>query len=127
MEKYEKQVNFMFLAAALLLWFISRHYVQVGLGYFQVARRIGGGTTEVLSHLVPILIGVATFLILRTNVKSKNFVADSVFELAHVHWPTPKETRFGTLVVIVTVVLAGAVLGLIDIGFVALVRVLIGA
>jgi preprotein translocase subunit SecE len=72
-------------------------------------------------------LGGLTFLLLRSNRKSVDFVTDSVAELSRVVWPSAKEVRFGTIVVIITVVMAGIVLGALDIGFTAVMRTLLGA
>ncbi len=126
MPKYQKYVNALFLGAAAIVWLISQHYVGVAIGYFQLARKIGGGT-DFLQHGLPILFALVTFSLLRRNRHSHDFVSDSVGELTRVAWPTSREVRFGTIVVIITVILAGFILGLLDIGFTAFVKTLIGA
>ena len=126
MIKYQKYVNALFLGAAAVVWLISQHYVGVLIGYFQLARKIGGAT-EVLQHGVPIVLALATFLLLRGNRTSHDFVTDSVGELSRVAWPSGKEVRFGTIIVIIAVAMAGILLGTLDIALTAFVRALIGA
>lgn len=125
-NKYQKYVNALFFLGAAIVWLVSRHYLDVAIGYFQLGRKLGAGT-DVLHHSLPILLGGATFMLLRSNRKSVDFVTDSVAELSRVVWPSTKEVRFGTIVVIITVVMAGIILGALDIGFTAVMRTLLGA
>jgi preprotein translocase SecE subunit len=108
-----------------LVWLVSQHYIGVVIGYFQLGRRIGGAS-ELLYHGLPLLLGLLTFLILRANQKSLGFATDATAEMAKVSWPSAKETRVGTIVVIITVLLAGMALGLLDMAYVAIIRGLIG-
>ena len=126
MPKYQKYVNALFIAAGAIVWFISSYYTTFVIGYFQLGRKLGGGA-DVIQHAVPFLIGAGTFAALRRSPLTFNFTMDSVGELIKVSWPSAKETRLGTIVVIVTVILAGLALGLLDLGFTALIRTIIGA
>jgi preprotein translocase SecE subunit len=124
MGKYEKYVNGLFVLAGAITWLVSRHYAIVAVGYFQLARKIGPGA-DVLIHVLPFIIGIATFLILRRTQTTLNFTEEAVGELVKVSWPTTKEVRLGTIVVIITVLAAGVVLGVIDIAFTALIRTIL--
>ncbi len=66
-------------------------------------------------------------MILRRNTTTSRFANDAIGELIRVHWPTQKDVTLGTIVVIVTVLTAGVVLGFLDMGLTGLVRALIGA
>jgi preprotein translocase subunit SecE len=125
MNRYQKYVNALFLVSAGLVWFVSAHYTEVLVGYFQLARKIGGGA-EALQHAVPLLLGVLTFFLLYTNAKAVAFTTDSIGELDKVSWPSKKQVQLGTVVVILTVVIAGAILGVLDFGLTALIRVILG-
>lgn len=127
MFKYQKYINALFFLAAAAMWLISHHYVIMAIGYFQLARKIGGGSTEVIQHTLPLLLAIATFAFLRNNSTTYNFTSDAVGELVKVSWPTQKEVRIGTIVVVITVIMAGIILGLIDLGYTSLVRSIIGA
>ncbi len=126
MQNYQKYVNALFLAAAGIVWFLARHFTEIGIGYFQLGRKIGL-SADYIFHGLPLLLGALTFVILRANQTSLNFTTDAVSELFKVSWPTKKDVRLGTIVVIFTVVIAGIVLGLIDLGFTSLVKTLIGS
>lgn len=123
---HKKYVNLVFIAAAALIWFVSAHYVDVLTGYFQLGRRIGSAA-GVINEALPLVLGVTTFLILRLNNTCFQFVSDAVDELVRVIFPGPREVRVGTIVVIITCVLAGAALGVLDLGITSFVRAIIGA
>jgi preprotein translocase SecE subunit len=127
MVKVQKYVNAIFIAGGALAWFLAQHYVQVLMGYFQLGRQLGPTGSDVVTHALPLLLGVAVFLGLRTNSSSHRFVTDAVGELTHVSWPSQKDVRVGVIVVVVTVAVAGVVLGVLDLGLVGLIRTLIGA
>ena len=126
MNRYQKYVNALFIAGGLVVWLIAKHYTSVIIGYFQLGRKLGSGA-DFIYHGVPFALGVITFAVLRANTSSLTFTSDAVSEMTKVSWPTPKEARLGTIVVIITVLLAGIVLGFVDLGFTAIIRALIGA
>lgn len=126
MAKYSKYVNALFFGAGALVWLISQHYIETLLGYFQVGRS-SALLRDVIFHLGPIFLGFLTFVILRKNNKSYNFCTDAVGDLVRVTWPTAKDTRIGTIVVIVTVLLTGVFLAVVDYAFNGVVGALIGA
>jgi len=124
MQKYQKHVNALFFAAAALVWLMAGHYWEMASGTWGLTRKLGDAA-DVIQIGLPLVLALLTFVLLRNNQKSHDFVTDAVHELALVSWPSQKETRLGTIVVIVTVVLAGLILGTIDIGFMALVKTII--
>jgi len=126
MNKYSKYVNALFILGGVLVWFITSHYTEVAIGYFQLGRKIGGAAI-VLRHVLPLVLGVATFLLLRSSVPAVDFTADAVSELVKVNWPEKKQVYLGTVVVIITVLLAGVLFGVLDLGLTALVRAILGA
>jgi preprotein translocase SecE subunit len=126
MHRFDKYINALFLAAGGLVWLFVRHYTLWVSGYFQLGRKMGGGA-EVLEHALPILVGVITFFALRKNTASLNFTTNAVSELVKVSWPSAKDVRLGTIVVIITVIVAGIVLGFLDMGINASIRAILGA
>lgn len=125
MNRYQKYVNALFLVASGLVWFISSHYLQVAIGYFQLARKIGGGA-EAIQQLLPLALGATTFFLLYRNARAVAFATDSIGELDRVNWPSKKQVQVATVVVILTVVLAGLALGALDFGLTHLIRVFLG-
>jgi len=126
MTSIQKYVNALFLFAAAVVWLVVNHYTSVTVGYFQLGRSLGGAV-DFIEHGVPLLAALLTFMILRRNTQTSRFATDAIGELVRVHWPTQKDVVLGTIVVIVTVLSAGVILGFLDMGLVGLVRSIIGA
>lgn len=124
MSKYQKYVDGLFAVAAFLVWLVSSHYLVQAVVGWGLQRKLGAAT-EPLQIALPLIFGFATFFALRRNQLSHAFATDAVAELSRVSWPSAKETRLGTIVVIVTVLLAGVLLGIVDLGFIALVKTII--
>lgn len=124
MNQLQKYVNALFLAAAAIVWLVAAHYIVVLIGYFQLGRSLGGAA-EVLQHALPLVLAVATFVILRANAAAVNFTTDSMQELTRVSWPGAKEVRVGTIVVIITVICAGIFFGIVDMAFTAVIKAIL--
>jgi preprotein translocase SecE subunit len=124
MNKYQKYVDGLFAAAAFLVWLVSSHYLVQAIVSWGLQRKLGDATRPI-QIVIPLLLALGCFLILRRNQQVHAFATDAVAELSRVSWPSPKETRVGTVVVIITVLLAGAILGVVDLGFIAFVKTLI--
>lgn len=127
MNRLGKYVNALFLLAAAVAWLVTSHYTTTAIGYFQLARKIGGGATEAMTHILPLLVAVGVFAGLRANAKATEFSTDAIDELTKVSWPTQKDVRLGTIVVIITVLLAGVFFGIVDTVFTAVVRAILSA
>jgi len=126
MNIHKRLVSALFVLTAGLVWLISNHYVGVLIGYFQLSRKIGVGT-EFMQHGLPLLLGLGTLIFMRMNQKIYRFCTDSMLELTKVSFPGPKEIRLGTIVVIITVLMAGTLLGLLDMAYNAIIKTIIGA
>lgn len=126
MNVHQRLVSTFYILAGFLAWLITNHYTGWLIGYFQLGRKIGLGA-DVLQHGLPLAVAGGTMLWIKLNRKVGTFVSDAMLELTKVSFPGAKEVRFGTLIVIVTVVLAGTFLGAVDIAFRAIIRTIIGA
>lgn len=124
--KNSKFVNLLFLAAGILLWFLTLHYFSQWAGYFQLPRRIGAEAADLVRHALPIALGAALFFALRAWTKAAHFVSDAVDELFRVVFPGSKEIKVGTTWVIVLVILAGLFFGALDWGITNVIKRLIG-
>ncbi len=129
MLSIQKYVNALFIFAGAVVGIVGHHYIQMAVGFFQLERKIGAGSQNIvyLEHGVAFFLALATFVILRRNLTTSNFSTDAIAELIKVSWPTQKDVTLGTIVVIVTVIVSGALLGFLDIGLQAFVSALIGA
>ena len=126
MHKYQKYINALFIVAAALVWFLAKHYIGSLFGYFQLGRRFNSeGALLLVNHGLPLIFGVLTFAILRGNTKSYEFVSDSIGEVVKVIWPTQKDVKVGTIVVIIAVLISAIVLGLLDMGFTTIIKTVI--
>lgn len=124
MVSIQKYVNALFIFAGAVIWLVSRHYTEVVVGYFQLSRKIGGAT-DLIEHGVPFALALLTFVILRKNLTTSTFSTDAVAELIKVTWPAQKDVVMGTIVVIITVLVSGAALGVLDLGLQGLISTII--
>ena len=129
MVSIQKYVNALFIFASAVVWMVAHHYTQVIVGYFQLERKMGSlaSNIEFLEHGVSFALALLTFVILRKNLTTSNFSTDAIAELVKVTWPSQKDVRVGTIVVIITVLVSGVALGVLDMGLQAFVSALIGA
>ena len=72
------------------------------------------GESFTLSNLAGLLTGVATAVGLRLSSRVTTLGTEIGNELAKVSWPTWKETRLSTIVVVVTSVIVSLILGFFD-------------
>lgn len=107
-------VALFFIAAALLLTLVFDRAAQALLAYANAANPSILGDRFTLSTAIGL--GVAAVLAGWgwVNPKTKNFVGESVDELAKVSWPEWAETKVNTVVVIVFSFIAAAILGVFD-------------
>lgn len=126
MNSHQRLVSALYVLAGAIAWLISNHYVAYFVGYFQLGRKIGVGA-DVLIHVLPLLIAGSVMAWMKFNQKVNQFCNNAMLELTKVSFPGAKEIRFGTIIVIITVVLAGTFFGVVDLAFTAIVRTVIGA
>ena len=105
-----------FLAFGILLWILSTKFIATLMGWIGIEEfdfhLVGERFT--LTTLVGLLIGgFATLYSYRHQVLS-TLMNEVVVELKKVTWPTGKETRSATVVVIITVFLMAVFLGVFD-------------
>ncbi len=55
-----------------------------------------------------------------------NFIKEAITELKKVVWPSRKDLKNSTIIVIVTVIIVSAFVGIVDLVFVGLLTLLIG-
>lgn len=126
MNLHQRLVSALYILGGGLAWLLSNHYTSSAVGYFQLGRKIGVGA-DILLHGLPLLIAIGVMAWMKLDRKVNDFCSNAMLELTKVAFPGAKEIRFGTLIVIVTVILAGIFFGLADMAFTAIVRTVIGA
>ena len=87
-------------------WVFARRYFPVPTTILQMG--------DTFYHLVGLAAGLAVFLALMLNGRSKVFVEEVAIETSKVTWPTTKETVNAAIVVSIAVVIAGFVLFFLD-------------
>ncbi len=119
----ERMVNLSFVAAALLLWYLSG---SLFAGLFDVIRPEWDagiiGREFRLSNLLGISAGILGGLYLWRSERIFSLAHEVASELRKVTWPTPAETRLSTIVVLVTTVIVASCLWVFDTVFSALTR-----
>jgi preprotein translocase subunit SecE len=110
---------------------VAKYAVAVGLvlagllGYYFLSDL--ATPVRVVGLILSIVLAVAVFLLTAKGRDTKEFFAESRFELRKVVWPTREETQRTTLIIIVVVVLISLLLGLTDFLISSGVRFLLGA
>lgn len=69
---------------------------------------------EALRHGLPIGVGLLTFALLQFNSGVRAWADEVVLEVSKVVWPARKDTMGMTVVVCIMLIVAGVVLGLLD-------------
>ena len=103
-----KPVHLMFLCGALLLFFVLQWTIDWIWGYF--ARPPGEAYLILPSAFIAIVVGVMTY----RNDRIHGLANEVSAELKKVTWPTAKEVRAATIVVIVMAIISAIILGLFD-------------
>ena len=117
----ERMVNLAFVAAALIVWFLSAHLFA---GLFDLAGSFDLTSRELdmaiighefrLSNLLGMSVGIIGGIALWRSARLFQFAHEVAGELRKVTWPSVAETRLLTGVVMVTTVLVSGLLWMFD-------------
>ena len=126
----ERMVNMAFIAAALVLWFVSAHLFGVLFDALPPPPASVGDKWDAyiigrefrLSNLLGVAVGVAGGLALWRNEWLFGQAHEISGELRKVTWPTRAEVQLSTVVVMATTVLVAACLWGFDTVFAFLTR-----
>jgi preprotein translocase subunit SecE len=100
-------VQYVFVVlAAFVLWLADKLILLVW--------QIWAEPNDVVATVLSAAIAVSLALVLYRNEKSHRLVVDVVSELSKVTWPSRKEPYASTIVVIVTSIIAAAIVGSFD-------------
>lgn len=112
-NQYQKVVSGSYLALAALVAFLSLTVLMKLSSIYDFESHVK--SAELIIRIASVGIGGLVFFVLYSNSKANTFMNEVAVELlTKVTWPTGKETSQGTVVVMITVVLAGVVLALFD-------------
>lgn len=102
-----KPVHLMYLAGGVVLFYLSKWTADWLWGYF------GGTPDELFITLGAMLLTVVVGVILYRHDRVYTLANEVAAELKKVTWPTAKEVRAATIVVIVMSVISAVILGLV--------------
>ena len=119
-QTYQKWVYLLFLAFGALIWFLSGKLLEYGIYSFHLQRKIR--YIFVYGQLIAVAIGISSYWLLLKHARLYRYIQEVVAETIKVSWPNKKEVIATTIVVIIGVIIAGAVLGVFDHFFSLLMR-----
>jgi preprotein translocase subunit SecE len=111
-NQQQKWVTLSFVAVCALMAFLVFSFGQKISAFYDFEARVRN--LELILQGVALLVGVGLFTYLYRSEPVNQFMAEVVTELSRVSWPTQKETRAATMLVVIMVVIAGLFLGLLD-------------
>ncbi len=115
-----KPVHLMFLCGAIVAFYLTQWTVDWIWGYFVRT------PDEFLVSVGSAIFAVATATILYRNDRWYFTASEIAAELGKVTWPTPKEVRAATMVVVVMAIISALILGLFDLVWSQLTEVVYG-
>jgi preprotein translocase SecE subunit len=122
-SQFQKWVNLSYLAVAILLGYLVFTLSAKIVGTYDLETRVHN--IGLIIQIASVAIAGILFLILYRNDNANQFMNEVMLELSRVTWPTQKETTSATIVVIIMVLISGAVLGLLDYFWTALMKMII--
>lgn len=112
-NQYQKVVNISYLALAALIAFVTLLAMMKIANSYDLESRVK--SIEFIIRGLSLAIGAGVFFGLYSNTKANAFMNEVAVELlTKVTWPTSRDTWMATVVVIITVIIAGLVLALFD-------------
>jgi len=103
-----KPVHLIFLCGAVLMFYLLQWSIDWVWGYFATA------PSDFSISLMSALIATITGIVAYKNDRAYGLANEVSSELKKVTWPTAKEVRAATLVVIVMAIISAVILGLFD-------------
>ena len=103
-----KPVHLMYLCGAVLAFYVLQWSIEWVWGYF------GSPPSELNITLISAVTAVVAGVVLYRNDRVYNLANEIASELKKVTWPTAREVRTATLVVIVMAIVSAVILGLFD-------------
>ena len=103
-----KPVHLMYLCGAVLLFYLLQWSIDWVWGYFATAP--SDFTVSMIAAGVATVAGVVAY----KNDRAYHLANEVASELKKVTWPTAKEVRAATMVVIVMAIISALILGLFD-------------
>ena len=105
-----KPVHLMYLCGAVLLFYVLQWTIDWVWGYFSPETLPNDFRISLLSGAVAVIAGIVMY----RNDKYYTLANEVTGELKKVTWPTAKEVRAATIVVIVMAIISAVILGFFD-------------
>jgi preprotein translocase subunit SecE len=115
-----KPVHLIYLCGAVLLFYLLQWSIDWLWGY--VATAPSESKISITAAVVAVVAGVALY----RNDRVYNLANEVSSELKKVTWPTAKEVRAATLVVVVMAIISALILGLFDLVWTNLTELVYG-
>jgi preprotein translocase SecE subunit len=115
-----KPVHLLYLGAALAMFFITSWSIDWIWGYFVTA------PSEAVASGIALVATVVAITVLYRNDRVYGFVNEVAAELKKVTWPTSKEVRSATTVVILISIIAAVILFTFDMAWSSLTELIYG-
>ena len=115
-----KPVHLIYLCGAVLLFYLLQWTIDWVWGYFSTAP--GESKISLISAVGAVVIGVALY----RNDKVYHLANEVSGELKKVTWPTAKEVRTATIVVVVMAIISSIILGVFDLAWSNLTELVYG-
>ncbi len=114
MQGTQRYVVFSFLILGVLLWISLAKLLDVALYAADVADPALIGSQFTLTTAIGMVVALVAGIVTYKNKRATEFSNEVVVELRKVTWPSSKETRSATVVVLVTTLIIAAILGVFD-------------
>ena len=112
-NQYQKVVNVTYLAFAGIIAFLALLAMMKLSTTYDFESRVK--SAEYIIRGLSVGIGLLVFFLLNSNTTANTFMNEVAVELlTKVTWPTGKDTMSATIIVIITVIVAGLVLATFD-------------
>ena len=115
-----KPVHLMFLCGAIAAFYLMKWTIDWIWGYFVAVPDEFAVTA--IAAIVALVLGIALY----RRERVYTLATEVASELGKVTWPTAKEVRAATIVVVVMALLSAAILGLFDLVWAQLTEVVYG-
>lgn len=103
-----KPVHLMYLVAAVIMFYLLQWSIDWIWGYFALA------PSDFKISLAAAIIATVAGIVMYKNDRLYHLANEVATELKKVTWPTAKEVRSATIVVIIMAIISALILGLFD-------------
>ena len=111
-EDNKKFVTVSFVVTGILVGLTVNLLLELLAAHFSLAARIESNTE--LANGIPVALGILVFVVLQFNKTTSSFMDGVIAELRKVVWPSRKDTGLMTVVVTITLIFSGIVVGIYD-------------